>query len=474
MTTSNLIPMISFQSRRKFIATSSLAVGSLLAHPLLAEIITKKKKLKVALVGTGVRGITFWGRRLLKEYPDIVEFVGLCDINEGRLNFGKEYIGADCPTYLNFDKMMSEARPDLLMVTTMDSTHDEFIIKGLDQNVAVFSEKPMTTDELKCQNVLDAESRSEKDIIIGFNYRYNPHYTKIKDLLQHNRVGKLTSVDFHWYLNVYHGASYFRRWHGYKDKGGSLWVHKATHHFDLLNWWLDSDPVEVKAYGQLEHYGKNNSFRGANCRSCEFKNSCKFHWDMTKDKFSMQLYADNEKFDGYVRDSCVWREDIDIYDKMSAQITYANGVMVNYSLTTYSPYEGMQIAFNGFDGRIDAWDGIPWRKEEKLKQADLHDKEMLQGDEMQDFEEIYVMDNFGDYEQIRVERERSGHGGGDKRLQDKIFVNKKGADPLKHSAGSRDGAMSILIGIAARKSIEENRTIRIEELTDLKPLPRRP
>ena len=169
------------------------------------------------------------------------------------------------------------------------------------------------------------------------------------------------------------------------------------------------------------------------------------------------------------RDSCVWREDIDIYDKMSAQIKYANGVMVNYSLTTYSPYEGMRIAFNGFRGRIDAWDGIPWRKEEKRNQGELHAQEMLQGDEMQDFEEIYVMDNFGEYEQIRVERERTGHGGGDKRLQDKIFVNPRAADPLKHSAGSRDGAMSILIGIAARKSIEENRVVRIEELTDLKP-----
>ncbi len=76
------------------------------------------------------------------------------------------------------------------------------------------------------------------------------------------RVVKLTSVDFHWYLNTYHGASYFRRWHGKKDKGGTLLVHKSTQHFDLLNWWLDSDPVEVFANGELEHYGKNNSFRG--------------------------------------------------------------------------------------------------------------------------------------------------------------------------------------------------------------------
>jgi predicted dehydrogenase len=292
--------------------------------------------------------------------------------------------------------------------------------------------------------------------------------------LAEERVGKITSVDFNWYLNVYHGASYFRRWHAYREFGGSLLVHKSTHHFDLLNWWLDSDPVEVKAYGALEHYGKNNSFRGKNCRSCEVKDQCKFFWDITSNSFLMDLYAKNENYDGYIRDSCVWREDIDIFDKMSLQIRYANDVLVNYSLTTYSPYEGMRIAFNGFDGRIDAWDGIPWRKEERLNQQKLHEMEMSQGEEQVDFEEIMVMDNFKGYEQIKIPKERSGHGGGDKRLQDRIFVNQDADDTLKHSAGSQDGAMSILVGIAARKSIDENRAVMIEELTDLVPQAVRP
>ncbi|MFY0685749.1 MAG: Gfo/Idh/MocA family oxidoreductase [Cyclobacteriaceae bacterium] len=462
------------QSRRNFLATSgAFAAGSFLSHPSISSIIAQNGKLKVALVGTGIRGITFWGKRVQDGFSDKVEFVGLCDINKGRLAYGKKHIGADCPTFTDFDKMMKEAKPDMLMVTTVDATHDEFIIKGLNQNVVVFSEKPMTTDEKKCQAILEAERKSEKELIIGFNYRYNPHYTKLKEMIVDKRVGDITSVDFHWYLNVYHGASYFRRWHGYKEHGGSLWVHKATHHFDLLNWWLDSEPVEVKAYGELEHYGKNGKMRGESCRTCAYKDECKFFYDVTKNKTYMDLYVANEQHDGYIRDSCVFREDIDIYDKMSAQIKYANGVMVNYSLTTYSPYEGMRIAFNGFDGRIDAWDGIPWRKEEKLKQGNLHAQEMSD-DEARDFEEILVMDNFGDYEQVKVLREVGGHGGGDKRLHDRIFVDPEGPDPLRHAAGSRDGAMSILIGIAARKSIEENRTVRIDELTDLKPQSTRP
>lgn len=455
-------------NRRQFLATSGLAAGALMAAP--ACTMTGGTKRKLALVGTGIRGNSFWGKRIQETYPDLIEFVGLCDINPGRLEYAKSFIGVNCQTFTNFEEMMSTTKPDLLMVTTVDSTHHEFIIKGLEMGAHVLTEKPMTTDEKKCQAILDAEKKAGKKLIVGFNYRWAPHFTKLKELLVTERVGRLTSVDFHWYLNTYHGASYFRRWHGLRDKGGTLLVHKATHHFDLLNWWIDSDPVEVFAHGELEHYGHNNAFRSEKCRGCPHQKECKFYYDITENKGYMKLYVDNEHHDGYIRDRCLWNEDIDIYDNMAVQIKYANDVQVSYSLTTYSPYEGWRVAFNGFDGRIDSWQDIPWRKQEKVDQAELHAQEMSQEEsEFSDYDEVMVMDNWGDYELIKIPRSGGGHGGGDQRLHDKIFKNPKMADPYKHAAGSRDGAMSVLIGIAARKSIEENRKVLIEELSDLKP-----
>ncbi len=466
-------------TRKDFLKTTTGAVaGTMLASPAaaFANRPPGAAKKRIALVGTGIRGITFWGKTVRERYGDITEFVGLCDINPGRLEYGKSHIGADCPTFTDFDEMMDSAKPDMLIVTTVDATHHQFIIKGLERGIDVLTEKPMTTDEVKCQAILDAEQQSEGNLIVGFNYRYSPHHTRLKEMLASRRVGKITSVNFDWYLNTYHGASYFRRWHGIEASSGTLLVHKATHHFDLLNWWLDSDPVEVYAKGSLEHYGSNNDFRGNKCRTCPHQDDCEFYWDITENDTYMDLYVANENHDGYIRDNCLWRHEIDIYDKMSVQIKYANDVQVTYSLTTYSPYEGMEIAFNGFDGRIDAWHGIPWREQEKVNQAELHNQEMSQ-DEKEDaakYEEIMVMDNFsGEYEQIKVRQESGGHGGGDVRLQNQIFRNPDMDDPLEHSAGIRDGAMSILIGIAARKSIESGEPVRIEDLTSLKPLPGR-
>jgi predicted dehydrogenase len=441
--------------RRNFLQHSgSLIAGSLVADSLLANFTPQNKK-RIAMVGTGSRGIGMWGKPVLKEFGDKIQFVGLCDINPGRVAYAKEQLKVDCPTYTDFDKMMKETKPDQLLVMTVDGTHHQFIIKGMEYGADIITEKPMTIDEQKCQAIIDAEKRTGKKVKVTFNYRYSPHRQKIYELLNNDTIGKVTSVDFHWYLDVYHGSDYFRRWHRLRKHGGSLLVHKSTHHFDLLNWWLNSDPEEVVAYGALEHYGKNNPFRHTNCRPCPHKDKCAFYYDMTKNKEQMAMYAANEHHDGYHRDGCVWREDIDIFDKMAVQIKYANKVQVSYSLTTYSPYEGYRIAFNGTKGRIDAWikERQPWEEE--------------------DFDEIEVTVNRGKREIIRMPNNEPGHGGGDVRLRKQIF-DSDGNDPYRQAATSRDGAMSILIGIAARNSIDSGKPVKIASLTSIKPNAQRP
>ncbi|MEA1785016.1 Gfo/Idh/MocA family oxidoreductase [Arenibacter sp. GZD96] len=464
-----LIPLPMENKRRKFLTSVSMLAASA-AFPLSAFSFGKPVKLKVALVGTGIRGITFWGQRLVQEYADILEFVGLCDVNPGRLEYAKSFIGVSCPTFINFETMVARTKPDLIIVTTKDTNHHEFIIKGLQMGHDVLTEKPLTTDEVKCQAILDAERKSNKNLIVGFNYRWSPYATKIKELLASKSIGKLTSVDFNWYLNTYHGASYFRRWHGEMQESGSLWVHKATHHFDLLNWWINSEPSEVFAYGDLEFYGKNGPFKGKNCRSCDFKTECDFYFDITKDERLMKLYVDHEKHDGYIRDNCLFRDNIDIYDKMSAQVKYKNKVQLNYSLTTYSPIEGWRVAFNGTEGRIEAWLDIPYIKNAQIDQAELHTREMDQSEsDAFTTDPIIVHKLWNDFETVNVTTEKAGHGGGDQRLQDHIFKKTQEKDPFGRAAGSRDGAMSCLIGIAARKSISSGQAVKIADLTDLVP-----
>ncbi|HTN68155.1 MAG TPA: Gfo/Idh/MocA family oxidoreductase [Dysgonamonadaceae bacterium] len=443
-------------SRRRFLAVSGAIAGTSILDPKSqvyagASPISKanQTKQKIALVGTGVRGVSMFGSHLIRDYSDQIEFVGLCDINPGRLEVGKEIIGASCPTYIDFEKMMRETKPDTLIVTTTDDTHDYFIKRGMELGANIICEKPMAIDESKIQSIIDAEKRTGKNCRVTFNYRYSPHRAKMWEILRSGEIGDLTSVDFHWYLDTSHGASYFRRWHRLMEKGGSLWVHKASHHFDLLNWWIESDPESVYALGDLEYYGKNGPFRAENCRNCPHTKKCSFYWDIMKSERDKRLYVDNEKYDGYLRDGCVFKSDINIYDKMAATIKYKNGVQVAYSLTTYSPYEGYRVAFNGTKGRMDAW------IQESNPTTDAN------------YDEVVVSKNFGKREYFHF-TQSGGHGGGDKILKDQIFIPNT-PDPLKQAAGVRDGALACLVGIAARKSIKSKEPVMIKDLTTITP-----
>ncbi|MBT8038625.1 MAG: Gfo/Idh/MocA family oxidoreductase [Gammaproteobacteria bacterium] len=461
-------------TRRGFLgAGGSLGAAALLAGSPLGFAMGESGKKRLVLVGTGIRGCKFWGKFVRENYSDVAEFVGLCDINPGRLEFARSYIGAtDCPTFYNFDEMLAVAKPDLVMVTTVDNTHDEFIVKSLNAGIDVVTEKPMTTTAAKCQNIVDAARSSRARLIMGFNYRYGSLFTRLKEMLVSATIGEVTSVDFNWYLNNYHGASYFRRWHGLREKGGTLLLHKAAHHFDLLNWWIGSDPVEVHAYGGLEHYGHNNAFRSERCTGCPHQEKCDYYWDIGKDELMVNLYTDNEHYDGYIRDACLWRKDIDIFDKMAVQIKYANDVQVAYSLTTYSPYEGFRLAFNGRKGRMETWEGVPSLMAVQEDQSKLHAKEMDQSTHSQaelQYHEIVTQANFGEFERIKHPFIRRAHWGGDPIMMDEILRGRLANPGLNQASSYRDGAMAVLVGIAARRSIDEGRAVRIDQLTDLEP-----
>ena len=380
-------------------------------------------------------------------------------------------MGVDCPTYRDFDKMLSVTNSDYVIVTTVDSTHDTFIVKALEHGCDVITEKPITTDETKASRILEAERKSSNKIIVALNYRWGSLFWRIKELIKNNTIGEVKTVDFSWYLGVGHGSSYFRRWHGYIDKSGSLLVHKSTHHFDLLNWWLNSDPEEVFAYGGVDIYGKNGKFRGKNCRSCDYKKECKFYWDIEKQEFYSKLYAKNEEYDGYFRDGCVYREDIDTYDNMVVQILYKNGIKVNYSLNAFLPYEGHWVAFNGTAGRIENEGDIPFDacSNEQTIDDDRYEKEMTHEDT--DLPEgksaIHITYQFKPMEHIEFDAAKTGHWGGDVPLLKEIFDHKSTDDPLNKLADSRAGVMAVLIGMAARRSIETGEVVKISSLTDI-------
>ncbi len=442
--------------RRKFIAnTGAAAAGAFLINPvtgMAAGTTAQRAKKRLALVGLGVRGTGMYGHNLLRDYSDYVEMVAVCDQNPGRVKVGREMIGVNCPVYTDLEEMIRNERPETLIVTTWDDTHHEVVNKGMEMGCDIIVEKPLTIDEVKAQSIIDAEKKYGKKCIVTFNYRYPPYRAKMKELIMEGMIGDVTSVDFQWQINHSHLQAYMMRWHGEANRGGTLWVHKSTHHFDMVNWFINSEPVQVQAYSARERFGDKGPFRGKNCRNCAHTSKCPYYWNINENERLRRLYADNEHYDGYIRDNCVFRHQINSFEKHSAIVKYANGVYLNYSLTADTDYSGYWIAFNGTKGRLEAR-ALGYPRKDHIDIV---------------FTPVSIY-NDKPAEVITVPFASGGHWGGDPIMNDKLFKNPDMPDPLGQQAGIRDGVMSILIGIAARKSVAENRAVDIAGLTSLVP-----
>lgn len=420
---------------------------------------------KYAIVGVGSRS-HMYSQALLDKYAGHSRLVAVCDTNPGRLNLALSKCaeaGAETKGYPadEFEKMIRETQPDAVIVTTVDRYHDDYICKAMEMGCDTITEKPMTISEQKCQRIINTCRKTNRDCRVTFNYRYSPPRTQIKELLMSGVIGDVLSVDFNWLLNTRHGADYFRRWHRNKENSGGLLVHKATHHFDLINWWLDTTPQSVHALGKrnfylpetAERYGLSN--RSERCSQCPELKNCRFALDMNSKETLRKLYLETEHFDGYFRDKCVFGKDIDIEDTMHLIVSYKNGATMSYSLNAFMPWEGLQIAINGSKGRIEHI-----CRETVYVSGDGN----VPGKLIKESTKTKVYPHFETAYEVDVWSGSGGHGGGDPALLEDLFSESPPQDKYMRASDYRGGAWSILTGIAGNHSIDENRTVQIDEL----------
>lgn len=423
-------------------------------------------KKRYAQVGTGGRARMYY-EAIATTYKDTSELVGLCDQSQTRMNYTNgqlEQLGySKVPTYLadEFEKMIDETHPDVVIVTTVDRTHDDYICRAMRKGCDVITEKPITIDEEKAQRIIDCQKETGRHIRVTFNYRYAPHHTMVRKLILDGAIGTPFSVHFEWNLNTVHGADYYRRWHSCKANSGGLLVHKATHHFDLVNFWLGTQAKTVFAFGSLNFYGRAAAEkRGVTqfyyrCHGSEIAKNDPFAIDLEANPRLKGLYLDAEEDSGYIRDRSVFRDDISIEDTMNVLVKYQNGVQMSYSLNSYLPWEGFNVAINGSKGRLEYT---------ALEKPYIN----AGGDKNQEgatvYHKIRVCPMWGTPYWVPIESKPGGHGGGDPALLDDIFLDNPPEDPFHRAADFRDGIKSALVGIAANKSIASGLPVDVPSL----------
>ncbi|AEO68504.1 d5d797d9-13e3-45f7-93b8-8496138f2091 [Thermothielavioides terrestris] len=426
-------------------------------------------KKRYALVGTGGRS-SFFYTAIATDYRATSCIVALCDTNQTRMNYANSRLAAlghgTVPTFLaaDFDKMIETTKPDEVIVTTIDRTHHTYIVRALELGCNVVTEKPMTIDAPRCLDIFSAVERTGRAVRVTFNYRYAPHNTKVFELLRAGAIGTVTSVHFEWLLNTSHGADYFRRWHRDKRNSGGLLVHKSTHHFDLVNFWLQTRPLSVYAQGDLKFYGRENAEKRGVTRfysrahGSEAAKADPFALHLETIPTLKALYLDAEHEDGYHRDQSVFGDGISIEDTMSVLVRYRNGAVMTYSLTAYAPWEGFRVNFNGTGGRLEV---------EVVENSYVNSggDPALEGSIER--RSILLRPLFEPPREIEIAEASGGaHGGGDRVLLQDLF-GEPVSDEYMRAASHIDGAASILTGIAANRSIATGQVVYVDDILKL-------
>jgi len=430
---------------------------------------------KFVLVGAGGRAALFL-EAISVSHPQDSKILALCDSSAVRMGYYNRQLAEvwhlpPVPTYPaeTFGQMLEEQKPDGVIVTSVDCTHADYIVAALEHGCEAITEKPMTIDAARCRAILEARKRTGGKVRVCFNYRWQAAPTKIKELISTGVIGNVRSVMMEYALDTNHGADYFRRWHSEKESSGGLLVHKSTHHFDLVNWWIDSIPAEVFAWGKLAFYGRENAVARGDGKFTGYPRYTGM--DSAHDPFAFcleseemrGLYLDAEAESGYIRDRNVFRDGINIEDTMSVLVKYRSGVVLTYSLNAFSPTEGYRVIFHGDKGRIE-YSNFG----ESLLNLALS-TDAAENLELKVVESLRLFPHFGAAQDIEIPYQKGSHGGGDRILLEQIFSSNPPSEKWGRNAGCEQGAASIIVGIAGNESMKTGLPVRVDELITLQP-----
>ncbi|MCR2815108.1 Gfo/Idh/MocA family protein [Microbacterium jiangjiandongii] len=434
---------------------------------------------RYALVGTGSRAQMYIDA-ITGPHADTAELVAWGDTNPGRVDwYERRLVDAGVPVPARFAPAeLAEAvrrhRVDQVIVTSPDWTHDDHVVTALEAGAGAIVEKPLTTTAEGVRRIAEAAERTGLPVVVTFNYRYSPRNSALKQVISSGEIGEVTSVHFEWVLDTAHGADYFRRWHRDKESSGGLLIHKASHHFDLVNWWIGDVPTRVFASGGLRFYGADNAARrglGARPERGTGDSPLRdaFSLDLRDDPTLRGLYLEQEEHDGYLRDRDVFDAGITIEDNLALVVDYAGGASMSYALNAHSPWEGYTVAVNGTRGRAEltvvergavlvADNGRP------VVDPSARPDAVRDDDGRPVSERLVVQRHFEVAREVPIPAGEGGHGGGDAQLLRDLFVGAE-ADPLARAATWDDGVRSVSVGLAGNRSLETGQAVRTADLS---------
>lgn len=136
----------------------------------------------------------------------------------------------------NVEDVLKDDEVDLVLITTRHNLHASMTIKCLESNKHVFVEKPLALNSQELERVIEAQEKSGKTVMVGFNRRFSPHAEKMKSLLGTSPMNVIATMNA--------GNIPANVWVHDMQVGGGRIIGEACHFIDLITYLTGS---KVKA-----------------------------------------------------------------------------------------------------------------------------------------------------------------------------------------------------------------------------------
>ncbi len=369
----------------------------------------KRGKIGVAVIGAGGRGqgVTL---NLLNDSKRRVKVVSVYDPDKACARSALACWNSPevkiCATY---QEAIKRPGVDWVLVFSPNAYHRDHIIAGFKAGKHVFSEKPLATSIADCQAIYAAHRKTRLLFATGFVLRYAPIYRKVKEILESGKIGKLLSIDANENITPAHGGYIMMNWRRRTKFAGPHILEKCCHDLDLINWFAESLPARVAAFGGLDFFVPANQ-----------------HYVKKYGQKTFAAWPDPHRVDS------PFTSDKDLMDNQVAIMEYRNGIRVMFQATMSNAIPERRMYFSCTEGTM-----IVELYSSMLKYRRIGD------------EGLTVMDFAGD-----------GHGGGDSYIMKELYECM-----TRHSrpkCGGDEGLASAVVALAIDRSIRDKAMVNLE------------
>lgn len=324
-------------------------------------------KVKVALIGAGLRGINYMDYAL--QHPHEMEVVAVAEPNRQRREQFQERHGLeDAACFENWNDFFTAPKvADAVFICTQDKQHFEPTMRALETGYHVLLEKPMSPDPEECIRMGEMASQAGLVFSICHVLRYAPFFSTIKELLEREAIGRLMSIQHNENVGYWHQAHSFVRgnWRRTEDSSPMI-LAKSCHDLDMLLWLADSDCVRVSSFGSLGHFTAAQAPAGAPKRcldGCPVQDECLYyapdHYLTEDTNWPTSAISDDMSYDARYQallegpyGRCVYHCDNDVVDHQVVNMEFANSVTVAFTMSAFTRDVSRTIKLMGTRGEI--------------------------------------------------------------------------------------------------------------------------